>query len=65
MSDEQKCSQCGKTIKVQIMQNTGVCGENCRKKRDGEGTHQTALVDAGITNILNQPTGEVNLKEIR
>ena len=36
MSTTENCTVCGKKIEVQIMKNSGVCGEICRKKRDGE-----------------------------
>lgn len=61
----EKCSECGKKIQVAIMKGTGVCGENCRKVRDGEDDRPSAQVDAGVTNILRQPTGEVNLRGIQ
>jgi hypothetical protein len=32
----QRCTECKGEIRMQIFMNTGVCCENCRKKRDGE-----------------------------
>lgn len=63
--EQETCIICGNEIKTQIMKNTGVCGENCRKLRDGEKAESRAQTDAGITNLLNQPTGEVNLRGIK
>lgn len=60
-----KCSECGAEILVQIMKNSGVCSENCRKVRDGEEERPNALVDAGVTALVNQPNGEVNIRGIR
>lgn len=31
-----KCSVCKKPVLVQIMKDSGVCSEGCRKKRDGD-----------------------------
>lgn len=36
---KQRCEVCKKKIKVMCFRNTGVCSENCRKVRDGEGKH--------------------------
>lgn len=33
---EETCEICDKKIEVQIMKNTGVCSELCRKARDDE-----------------------------
>lgn len=60
----EKCEICAKPVKVQIMKGTGVCGENCRKTRDNEENRPQAQTDAGITNLLNQPTGEVDPRGI-
>lgn len=54
------CENCGKEIKVTILRGSGHCSENCRKQLTGEHPRPNAQVDAGITNILNQPTGEVD-----
>lgn len=32
----EKCSECGDPVTMQIMKNTGICSEICRKHRDGE-----------------------------
>ncbi len=32
------CSECGDEVVMQIMKNTGICSEICRKHRDGEVT---------------------------
>lgn len=60
----EKCMECGKDVTIQIMKNTGLCSENCRKAFTGETAKSNAQVDAGITNILAQPRGEVNLRGI-
>lgn len=31
-----ECSECGRSIAVMAFKGTGVCSEDCRKKRDGE-----------------------------
>lgn len=59
------CSECGKEVRTQVMKGTRLCGEVCRKIRDGEEDRPGALTDAGITNLLNQPTGEINLDGIK
>lgn len=64
MSDTENCSECGNEIKTQIRKNSGVCSENCRKQRDGETDKPSAQTDAGITNLLNQPSGQVNPRGI-
>lgn len=56
MADE-LCTICNNKVEVQIMKNTGVCGEKCRKLRDGDKRHPIAYTDAGITNIIAQPEG--------
>lgn len=30
----ERCKVCGKEVKVQIMKNTGLCSERCRKAND-------------------------------
>lgn len=60
----ERCSECGAQIKVQIMKGSGVCGELCRKARDGESDKPSAQTDAGITNLLRSPNG-VNPRGIR
>lgn len=60
----EKCMECGKNVTVQIMKNTGLCSENCRKAFFGETKKASAQVDAGITNLLSQPTGEINKRGI-
>jgi hypothetical protein len=64
MADE-KCCECGKSVQTMAFKTTGVCSENCRKLRDGEVDRPGAQTDAGITNLLNQPTGDINLNGIR
>lgn len=61
---KQDCEICGKKIETMSFRGTGVCGENHRKIRDGEISPSRAQVDAGVTGILRQPEGEVNLREI-
>lgn len=60
----ERCSECGAAIKVQIMKGSGVCSEDCRKARAGEFDKPSAQTDAGITNLLAKPNG-VNLNGIR
>ena len=66
MSNEiDTCSECGKKVETMAFRTTGVCGEDCRKKRDGETDEKPkSQTDAGITNLLNQPTGEIKLDRI-
>lgn len=59
------CSECGNEVTIQIMKGTGLCGENCRKTRDGETPKPKSQVDAGITNIIRGQKGGVNLNGIR
>lgn len=61
---DENCSVCKKKVETMAFKNTGVCGENCRKVRDGEVDRPGAQTDAGITNLLNQPTGEINLNHV-
>jgi hypothetical protein len=46
--DNEFCEVCNKEIKTMAFKKTGVCGENCRKVRDGETTEQRAQVHAAI-----------------
>lgn len=65
MTDEHEtCSECNSQIKTMAFRGTGVCGEDCRKQRDGENDQPKSQTDAGITNLLNQPTGEIKLDRI-
>lgn len=64
-SDMASSDNCGNEIKVSIFKGTGWCSEDCRKELTGETSKPGAQTDAGITNLLNQPTGEVNLRGIR
>lgn len=63
--DKDTCQNCGKEIKVTILRGSGHCSENCRKELAGETARPNAQVDAGLTNILNQPSGEVDPGGIR
>lgn len=65
MTSTDNCENCGKTIKVAIFKGTGHCSDDCRKTLMGETSKPSAQTDAGITNLLRQPTGEVNLRGIR
>lgn len=51
------CKNCGNEIKVSIFKNEDWCSEDCRKVLKGETEKPSALTDAGITNILRQPSG--------
>lgn len=48
----EKCTICGKKIRVMIFRGSGVCGETCRKKRAKEEnvvratTESSVLIDA-------------------
>lgn len=64
-SDKDHCGICGKEIKVSIFRGTGWCSEEHRKELAGETGRPSAQTDAGITNLLRQPTGEVNLRGIK
>lgn len=55
--DKDHCGICGVEIKVSIFKGTGWCSEDCRKVLKGETEKPSALTDAGITNILRQPSG--------
>lgn len=33
---EEMCKNCRQPVLIQIMKNTGLCSENCRKEWDGE-----------------------------
>jgi hypothetical protein len=61
----ENCIICDTEIKTMSFKGTGVCGEIHRKMRDGEIPEHHPQVDAGITNILRQPTGEVDPRSIR
>lgn len=65
MTQEEICSVCGKKVEVMAFRKTKVCSENCYKKMTGDTDEARAQVDAGLTNILNQPNGEVNLRGIK
>lgn len=59
------CVECGEEVKVAIFKGSGACSEKHRKLISGETNRPSALVDAGVTNILNQPRGEVTPGSIR
>jgi ribosomal protein L37AE/L43A len=65
MPEKETCTNCGREIKVTIYKGTGHCSEGCNKTLKGDTGRPQAQTDAGITNILAQPTGEVNLNGIR
>lgn len=60
-----RCKVCDTEIKVAIFKGADWCSEDHRKQLMGETERPSAQTDAGITNLLNQPTGEVNLRGIR
>jgi hypothetical protein len=64
-SKKDTCEVCGTEIKVAIFKGTGWCSDDHRKQLLGETSSPGAQTDAGITNLLRQPTGEVNLRGIR
>ena len=55
---EENCTVCDSKITIQIMKNSGVCSENCRKIRDGDPTIVHATVHAA------EPLTRVNYKKI-
>lgn len=55
---EETCAICGNKIEIQIMKNSGVCSELCRKVRDGE------LSRAEIDPSLTMETGGVDPRGI-
>ena len=65
MAKREKCKNCNNPVLVAIFKGTGWCSDDCRKVIQGETQHATAQTDAGITNLLNSPNGEVNLRGIR
>lgn len=63
--NEDTCKACGSPIKVAIFKGEDWCSDDCRKVVQHEESKPAAQTDAGITNLLKQPTGEVNLRGIR
>lgn len=53
----EKCSECNKPVETMAFKGAGVCGELCRKRRDGETPEVRSQTDAGITGLLRKPEG--------
>ena len=64
VANNNNCKNCGKEIGVAIFKGGDWCSDDCRKELAGEKSESRAQTDAGITNILNQPNGEVNPRGI-
>lgn len=65
VASKNNCKNCGNEIKTAIFKGGEWCSDDCRKQLSGETSKPGAQTDAGITNLLQQPTGEVNLRGIR